>query len=154
MFAEQLILSEHCVTVLHHAVLAGEMSVPEQRELLLERTRRFDHASQPGLSQPRDLATLNRFLSSHDAAVHGPHGHTVKQWIDPLWRHGIEIDRRSRLTIVLDEMIDGFVKPHVVKLGDFLRRATETGADHQVPSLGVIPLLGCQQLETAGCSGS
>ena len=60
VFTEELVLVIQRVTVLDNALLCGEVSVPKQSQLLLQRARRLDHALEPPLPQPAELPTVHR----------------------------------------------------------------------------------------------
>ncbi len=70
---EQLVLQEHVIAVLDRPVARGEVAVPEQRHLLLERPRRLDHLLQPPPLQFAHLPSIGplRLLAPGAEALQG-----------------------------------------------------------------------------------
>ncbi len=156
VLAEQLVLDRHRLTVANGAPFGGEVAVPEEDQLLLQRPRRLHHAPDPPLPQLHEvlgvvlaalLEQLLPLLRAEPGQGPGVEDRQPFRW----WNVHV------RLAAVVHEEIDGLAEAQGMEFGDFFRRAAEAGPEQQVLRPGMVPgAVGERRQapwETAGAAG-
>ena len=161
--AEQLVLLEHVPAVLDGPRTRGEVPVPEERHLLLERARGLDHARDPPLLEFHQLLAVpclglvllalealdRRFLA---AATRG--GELVAFLArERGHQRAVEVvgaDFLVRLGLVVDEEVHRAAEAHGGKRVGLRRRAAEARAVQEVARRRCVERCGGQRLKVGG----
>ncbi len=166
--AEQLVLPQHHPVVAHLVLAGGEVAVPEQRQLLLERPLAGQHAVGPPQPQPLRLDAVGQQrveeLVHHrlQTALGSRRQHRLAQADAALARDadGLGAARRERIhagipdqrfverlqlladRLVVHQLVDGLLRRQLGEPRDLLGRGAEARPLDQMRGAGVVPVAG------------
>ena len=165
---EQIDLLHHLAVVADLVLVGGEVAVPQQRHLLLERVRRLHHPVRPPVPEPARFEhrrpqpveeaigdRLHRTVAGRlDVDAHrgaglqraigrfGPAFRKPVQRRIPEARFDKRLHLRIRDGLVVDERADRALEASVGQLLDLRRRAAEPRVGQQVRGAVVVPVGG------------
>ena len=151
--SKQLVLLEHVIAVFDGAIAGGEVSVPEEGHLFLQRPGCFDHPLQPPALKFSDLSAIGALAALALTSIPFERGlvavFTCDAKLQPLLArertHDISVEpvglNRLRLNFVgVDDVVDGRFETHVGQRSHLAWCAAEPRSIQQMLGSPVIKL--------------